>query len=61
VGATTSTAAKSVCRGVTEAVPRLARPASSARGSGYFVDLTQVRRDETEANVQTALARVAEH
>jgi hypothetical protein len=28
---------------------------------GYFVDLTQVRRDETEAEIQTALARVAEH
>lgn len=28
---------------------------------GYFVDLTQVRRDETEAEVQTALARIAEH
>jgi ANTAR domain/PAS fold len=32
-----------------------------ARVEGYFVDLTQVRRDETEAEVQTALARVAEH
>jgi len=31
------------------------------RVEGYFVDLTQVRRDETEAEVQTALARVAEH
>jgi hypothetical protein len=28
---------------------------------GYFVDLTTVRRDETEAEIQTALARVAEH
>jgi hypothetical protein len=28
---------------------------------GYFVDLTQVRRDETEAEVQSALARIAEH
>jgi hypothetical protein len=28
---------------------------------GYFVDMTRVRRDETEAEVQTALARVAEH
>lgn len=32
-----------------------------ARVEGYFVDLTQVRRDETEAEVQNALARVAEH
>jgi hypothetical protein len=31
------------------------------RVEGYFVDLTQARRDETEAEVQTALARVAEH
>jgi hypothetical protein len=31
------------------------------RVEGYFVDLTQVRREETEAEVQTALARVAEH
>ena len=31
------------------------------RVEGYFVDLTQVRRDETEADVQTALARAAEH
>jgi hypothetical protein len=28
---------------------------------GYFVDLTQVRRDETETAVQAALVRVAEH
>jgi PAS domain-containing protein len=28
---------------------------------GYFVDLTEVRRDETEAEIQIALARVAEH
>jgi hypothetical protein len=28
---------------------------------GYFVDLTQVRRDETETAVQDALVRVAEH
>ena len=28
---------------------------------GYFVDLTQVRRDETEAEIQSALARAAEH
>jgi hypothetical protein len=32
-----------------------------ARVEGYFVDLTRVRRDETEAEIQTALARVAEH
>lgn len=32
-----------------------------ARVEGYFVDLTQVRRDETEAEVQSALARIAEH
>jgi hypothetical protein len=31
------------------------------RVEGYFVDLTQVRRDETESDVQTALARTAEH
>ena len=28
---------------------------------GYFVDLTEVRRDETEAEIRSALARVAEH
>jgi hypothetical protein len=28
---------------------------------GYFVDMTRVRRDETEAEIQVALARVAEH
>jgi hypothetical protein len=31
------------------------------RVEGYFVDLTEVRRDETEAEVQTALARVVAH
>jgi len=31
------------------------------RVEGYFVDLTQVRRDQTEVEVQTALARIAEH
>jgi hypothetical protein len=28
---------------------------------GYFVDLTSARRSETEAEVETALARIAEH
>lgn len=28
---------------------------------GYFVDMTQVRRAETEAQVQTALVRIAQH
>jgi hypothetical protein len=32
-----------------------------ARVEGYFVDLTQLRHDETEAEIQNALARVAEH
>lgn len=29
--------------------------------AGYFIDLTEVRRDETEAEVEVALARIAEH
>jgi hypothetical protein len=31
------------------------------RVEGFFVDLTQVRRDETEAEVSAALQRIAEH
>ncbi len=31
------------------------------RVEGYFVDLTQVRRDETEAEIQIALTRIVEH
>lgn len=31
------------------------------RVEGYFVDLTEVRRSETQAEVETALARIAEH
>ena len=31
------------------------------RVEGYFVDLTRVRREETEAELQTALARVVAH
>jgi hypothetical protein len=31
------------------------------RVEGYFVDLTEVRRDETEAEVGVALTRIAEH
>jgi hypothetical protein len=31
------------------------------RVEGYFVDLTEVRHKETEAEVQTALARIREH
>ena len=29
--------------------------------SGFFIDLTEVRRAETEAEVETALVRIAEH
>jgi hypothetical protein len=31
------------------------------RVEGYFVDLTEVRREETQAEVQAALARIREH
>lgn len=31
------------------------------RIEGFFVDLTQVRRDETQAEVETALERIGEH
>jgi hypothetical protein len=31
------------------------------RVEGYFVDLTEARRDETQAEVEVALARIAEH
>lgn len=29
--------------------------------TGFFVDLTELRRDETQADVETALSRIAEH
>lgn len=31
------------------------------RVEGYFVDLTEIRRDETQADVDLALTRIAEH
>ena len=42
------------------------RGVKDARGQverleGYFVDLTEIRNSETQAEVETALARIAEH
>jgi ANTAR domain/PAS fold len=45
----------SVGHGVRDAAGRVERV------EGFFVDLTQARRDETEAEVRDALARIAEH
>jgi hypothetical protein len=45
----------SVGRGIKDAEGRVERV------DGYFVDLTEVRRTETQAEVETALARIAEH
>lgn len=45
----------SVGRGVLSAAGRVERV------EGYFVDLTDVRRSETQADVDVALARIAEH
>jgi hypothetical protein len=45
----------SVGRGIKDAQGRVERL------EGYFVDLTEVRRSETQAEVETALARIAEH
>ena len=44
-----------VGRGVTDAGGRVGRV------DGFFVDLTDTRRAETQVEVQTALARIAEH
>jgi hypothetical protein len=45
----------SVGRGIKDAQGQVERL------EGYFVDLTEVRRSETQAEVETALARIAEH
>lgn len=45
----------SVGRGIRDARGRVDRL------DGYFVDLTEVRRTETQAEVEVALARIAEH
>jgi hypothetical protein len=45
----------SVGRGVKDAQGQVERL------EGYFVDLTEIRRSETQADVETALARIAEH
>ena len=45
----------SVGRGVKDAQGQVERL------EGYLVDLTEVRRSETQAEVETALARIAEH
>lgn len=45
----------SVGRGIKDAVGNVERV------EGYFVDLTEVRRSETQTEVETALARIAEH
>ena len=45
----------SVGRGIKDAQGRVERL------EGYLVDLTEVRRSETQAEVETALARIAEH
>jgi hypothetical protein len=45
----------SVGRGIKDAEGKIERL------EGFFVDLTAARRSETEADVETALARIAEH
>jgi hypothetical protein len=51
----------SVGRGVKGAEGAEGAEGGVERLEGYLVDLTEVRRSETQAEVETALARIAEH